>query len=170
MNKNLVLMGFMGTGKTVVGERLSKKLELPLYDTDNLIEQKAGKSIPNIFDEYGEVYFRELETEVLKEIISFRGCVISTGGGVVLKDKNWDILKSNENMFLISLMAKPETIYERLENDTARPLLQVEDPYEKICELFDKRKELYLRADIVLWTDDLAVEEIVEKVIDKVSL
>jgi len=165
LKKNIVLLGFMGTGKTVVGKALSNKLNLPLYDTDDLVESRSRMSINEIFDQHGENYFRELETKILREFLTYETCIISTGGGIVLKEDNWKILDDNPQGLKVSLMATPDTVYERVKDDDLRPLLQVEDPYQRICELLEKRKELYLKAEVVIWTDGKTVEELVDDII-----
>lgn len=165
--KRLILLGFMGTGKSSVAQVLANKLKLDVIDTDELIVEKAGMTINKIFSNFGEKYFRKLETEVLQDIIlsSDKSHIVSTGGGIVLKEENWQLLRSDDFSFTISLMALPETIYERVKGDNSRPLLRVNDPYQKICELLEKRKDLYLKADFVIWTDNLTTEEVADKII-----
>src|SRR3972149_7672422 len=112
---NIVLVGFMGTGKSVVGKKLAKVLKRELVDTDKLIEKKAGKPIPDIFSENGEPYFRELESKVIEDISKKEKCIIITGGGVVLREENITNLKKNG--VIICLNASPKIIYERVKHD-----------------------------------------------------
>jgi len=156
--RNLILIGFMGTGKTSVGMRVAKSLGWRFVDTDKLIVKQAGKSIPQIFADSGETYFRELETEVLEKCALANGQVISTGGGIVTVARNREILK--EAGYVIWLRASPETIYERVKRNRNRPLLQTEDPLATIREMLSVRNELYeATRDLVISTDNLTMEE-----------
>ena len=159
---NIILLGFMGTGKSVVGKKLSRILKRELVDTDKLIEKKAGKSIPEIFSEDGEEHFRGLESEVAKEVSKKKNCVIIAGGGIVLREENIRVLKTNG--ILICLEASPEVIYERVKNDTYRPLLQVKDPLQKIRNLLEYRKKYYDRADYFIDTSELIIDEVVDEI------
>ncbi|MBQ7777191.1 MAG: shikimate kinase, partial [Lachnospiraceae bacterium] len=135
---NIVLIGFMGSGKTTVGIRLSYYLRKVIEDTDKLIEKKQGKSISDIFAEEGEAYFRQAETELLKELIQKRNnYIISVGGGTPVREENRPLLK--ELGTVVYFRVKPETVYNRLQGDTTRPLLQCENPLQKIEELLDAR-------------------------------
>jgi shikimate kinase len=163
---NLVLVGFMGTGKTTIGKLLAEKLSWSYIDTDILIEQKAGLTIPMIFEQYGESYFRDIESEVIKETIIKTQQVISTGGGIVLREQNIKAMKSNG--LLICLTATPDSIYERTKSDTYRPLLKVENPKQRIQELLDFRSPFYAKADITIDTSKLPPEEIVVVILNKV--
>ncbi len=148
----------MGTGKTSVGMRVAKSLGWRFVDTDKLIVKQAGKSIPQIFADSGETYFRELETEVLEKCASASGQVISTGGGIVTVARNREILK--ESGYVIWLRASPETIYERVKRNRNRPLLQTADPLATIREMLSVRNELYeATRDLVISTDNLTMEE-----------
>jgi len=160
---NIILVGFMGTGKSVVGKKLSGILKRVLVDTDKLIEEKAGKPIPEIFSEDGEEHFRDLESEVAKEVSKKKNCVIITGGGIVLREDN--ILTLRKNGILICLEASPEAIYERVRNDKYRPLLQVENPLQKIKDMLEYRKIFYDEADYFIDTSELTINEVVDEVI-----
>lgn len=164
MGKNIVLTGFMGAGKSTVGKKLSKVLRKPLVDTDDIIEEKAGMSISEIFAEYGEDYFRELEEEVVAEVSEFHDHVIVTGGGVVLRDVNMRNLRKNGT--IIYLHATPEVIYERIKDQTHRPLLRVEDPLSRIRELLEYRKPFYTNNDCTIDTSALTVDEVVDRVLE----
>ena len=160
---NIILLGFMGTGKSVVGKKLSRILKRELVDTDKLIEKKAGKSIPEIFSEDGEEHFRDLESEVAKEVSKNKNCVIITGGGIVLREDNIRTLRKNG--ILICLEASPEAIYERVKRDKYRPLLQVENPLQKIKDMLEYRKIFYDEADYFIDTSELTINEVVDEVI-----
>ena len=165
--KNLVLIGFMGSGKTSVGLKLSYKLKMPVEDTDKLIERREGKSIRQIFEEEGEEVFRKKETELLGELADRQGRVIySVGGGTPVREENRKLLRQLGTV--VYLQISPETVYERLRGDTTRPLLQCENPLEKIRELIESRKEAYEScADIIIAVDLLDMEEILEQICGK---
>jgi shikimate kinase len=149
MNKNIILCGFMGCGKTTLGENLKKKTGMPLIDTDAYIEKSQGKTITEIFAEQGEEYFRELEYQACKELSQKRGVIISTGGGALTFQRNVDVLKETGTIVLIDVPL--EVLKERLRHDTTRPLLQRPDRDKAMKELFDKRMPVYKKsADIVI--------------------
>lgn len=138
--RNIILIGFMGTGKTVTGRLLAERTGMELVDMDSLIEQRQGKTIPQIFAESGEAGFRVLERELVKELSKKTGLIISTGGGVVTNPDNLaDFEKSG---LVVCLTASPETIFQRLEKDTTRPLLSG-DKKTQIAVLLEKRRPLY---------------------------
>ncbi len=164
---NIVLVGFMGTGKTAVGKKLARVLKREFIDTDKIIEDRAGKTISKIFADDGEANFRDLEAEVIKDISERNGSVIITGGGAVLRDENINNLKKNGIIFCLKAM--PEVIYNRVKNDTKRPLLQVENPLEKIKEMLEQRKKYYEKADCIVDTSEMTVEDVVKEIIKKFS-
>ncbi len=160
----IVLTGFMCTGKTSVGMLLSKKLGLEYVDVDKEIENIEGKKIVKIFEDNGEKYFRDLETRVILEISKKDNCVISTGGGAVLRKENIDNLRNNGK--IINLTARPETILERLKKQPGiRPLLNKPDPLKEIVNLITFRDKFYKNCDLQIETDNLKVEEVVEKIL-----
>jgi len=161
--KNIVLIGFMGTGKTTVGKILAKKLGMNFVDVDELIEKTAGLKISAVFARFGEAYFRDIETEIIKSITKNSSQVIATGGGAVLRDENLNALKSNGVVFCLT--ASEELIFDRIKDNNERPLLQVENPKEKIRELLAKRMPRYMMADFIINTDGLTQEEVSEKII-----
>lgn len=163
--KNIILIGFMGSGKTTVGLRLSYRLRMPVEDTDKLIERREGKSISSIFEEDGEAYFRELETGLLREIKGRSYTrIISVGGGTPVNPVNRQLLK--ECGTVIYLRVRPETVYERVKTNTARPLLQCEDPLSRIRELMAARRQAYEEcADIIVDADDVSIEEILDRIV-----
>lgn len=161
---NVILVGYMGCGKSTVGRRLSYKLRKPFLDTDKQIELKQKCTISEIFASRGEEVFREMETEYLRELLK-DNCeyVIAVGGGLVLREVNRELLK--ELGTVIYLRAKPETIYERLKNDTTRPLLQCENPKERIEQMIETRHPVYMScADKVIDVDDKEFAEILKEI------
>ena len=142
MKQNLILIGFMGSGKSTVGRELAKVLEMNFVDTDHYIEKKEKMKIKEIFSLKGEKYFREIETKYVSEISKMNNTVISTGGGVVASDA--DIMLLKESGFVIYLDCSVECIYERVSRRNTRPLLNnVEDLRSRIVELLNKRIDNY---------------------------
>lgn len=160
---NIVLIGFMGTGKTAVGKRLAQRLNRQYVDIDQLIEQQEKKKISDIFDEDGEPYFRKVEKGVTQRVSELENVVIAAGGGVVLDDQNISNLKRKG--VLICLSARPEIILERTKKYNHRPLLNVADPTQEIAALLNKRAPDYAKADHQIDTSHLSIEEVVERVI-----
>ena len=164
---NIILTGFMGSGKTAVGKRLAKRLGYTSLDTDLLIEEKTGKSISDIFSKDGEDYFRDIETLILTELTGINDHVIATGGGIVTRKEN--IRRLRELGFIIWLKASPETIFKRVSTKTHRPLLKVDNPLEQIKRLMSQREQSYSEADLTIDTDGLEVDETVDIIIKKVA-
>lgn len=162
--QNLVLIGFMGSGKTSVGRKLSYRMRRTVEDTDKLIERQQGRSIGEIFATDGEAYFRQLETGLLKELgDKSQGKIYSVGGGTPVRPENRELLRRLGTV--VYLRVRPETVYQRLKNDTTRPLLQCDDPLGRITELLEQRREAYEScADIVIDADSADLEEIVKKI------
>jgi shikimate kinase len=169
MKTNIALIGFMGVGKTAVGKTLAKKLNREFIELDSLIERKAGKSIPEIFQQDGEVTFRELEIEVTKEVSQDKNLVIACGGGLVLNKINIDRLKNDS--IIVCLTASPKVILKRTSGDGEdRPLLNVSDRVSEIRELLRFRKPFYERAaDIKINTSRLGIDSVVEQIITKIK-
>ena len=169
MKTNVALIGFMGVGKTVVGQALAKKLNKEFAELDSLIEHKAGKSINDIFQQDGEITFRELEIEVTKEVAKSKNLVIACGGGLVLNKINIDRLR-NESI-IVYLTASPKIILERILNDREeRPLLKTPNKDLEIQELLKFRKPFYERAaDIKINTSKLDIDSIAEQIISKLK-
>lgn len=163
---NTVLTGFMGCGKSTVGKSLAKATGRDFLDVDKYIVDKAGCSISRIFAEHGEEYFRALETEALNEIYNtVTGTVISTGGGLPMRKVNRDIL--NRLGEVVYLDVSPDCVYERLKDDTTRPLLQSENPMERIEELLGFRRPVYLDgADRTVNVSYRTVEDIIKDIIE----
>jgi shikimate kinase len=165
--KNIVLIGFMGTGKTEVGRILSRKLGYVLVDADTEIEKEQGITITEIFKQYGEPKFREIESNVIKRLSEIKNAVISTGGGAVLRQENMDNLRKNG--VIICLTASSETILKRTGNNNDRPLLQVDNPLQKIKELLEFRRPYYEKADIMIDTEGKSPLQVAEEIIEKVK-
>lgn len=138
---NIAIIGFMGTGKTTVSSALSKITGLKEIDVDAYIVEKAKMSISEIFEKYGEEYFRNLETESLREIANNKNQIISCGGGAVLKDENVDILKNSGTIVLLT--ATPETIFDRVKDHTHRPILNNDMSLSHVKSLMEKREPRY---------------------------
>jgi shikimate kinase len=166
--KNIVLTGFMGTGKTAVGKELAQILGMKLIDVDTEIEKSEQITINEIFSQFGEPRFREIETAMIKRIASGRNLVISTGGGAVLKQENMDIVR--ESGVIVCLVASPETILKRTGTSNDRPLLKVENPLEKINQLLTFRKPFYEKADIMIDTENKTPLQIAEEIIEKMKI
>jgi shikimate kinase len=165
--KNIVLTGFMGAGKTAVGRELAQLLNLKLIDADTEIEKSEGMTINDIFKQFGEPKFREIETNMIIRISSGKNIIISTGGGAVLKQENMDALRKTGT--IIYLMTTPETILERTSTSNNRPLLKVENPFEKINALLNFRKPFYEKADILIDTENKTPLHIAEEIIEKIK-
>ncbi|MCD6459544.1 shikimate kinase [bacterium] len=162
--KNIVLFGFMGTGKSLIARKLRDILGLEVIDMDTLIQQREGKSISKIFAENGEPYFREIEKKTAIELAEQQGVIISTGGGVVLNEEN--IKNLSKNGVCVCLQAEPETIFERVKPETHRPLLQTDNPLETIKNILNKRKINYLKVPYKIVTDNKTPEQICEEILN----
>ena len=169
MKSNIALIGFMGVGKTVVGEALAKKLNWEFIELDSLIEQKAGKTIPEIFQQDGEMVFRELEIEVTKEVSQRQNAVTACGGGIVLNQINIDRLRQKSR--IVYLTASPAVILQRILGDGGeRPLLKVANPAPTIQELLRFRRPFYERAaDMKINTSKLSVDAVAEQIIERLK-
>jgi shikimate kinase len=167
MKTSIALIGFMGTGKTAVGKVLATKLGREFIELDYLIEQKAGRSIPEIFQQDGEIGFRELEIEATKEVANKKNAVIACGGGIVLNKINIDRLR--KECIIVYLMASPSIILKRTSGDeNERPLLAVSDRALQIKELLRFRQPFYQRAaDIKIDTSRLNIDSVAERIMEK---
>jgi shikimate kinase len=145
---NIALVGFMGTGKSTVGQIVASLLNFEFVDTDEMIEGMAGKRISEIFSNDGEERFREYERLIVRQLKDLKGAVISTGGGLVTKPENLASLK--EHALVVCLWCSPETIFRRVGHQSHRPLLRVDNPLEKIRELLNERAPSYRQADVLL--------------------
>ena len=160
-NRNIILIGYMGSGKSTVGYKAAKAVEYKFLDTDVLIEEAEGMSISKLFEEKGEPYFREMETETIKRLIAEpKGKIIATGGGLPMKEGNAELLKKLGTV--IYLKAETDTLMKRLSGDTARPLLKNGDLREKIETMLAIRGPVYeSTADVILQTDNMSFYEII---------
>lgn len=142
-DKNIILIGYMGCGKTTVGKYLAKVLEYTFVDTDELIEQQQNRTISEIFASEGEQSFRDMETALLKQLIDKMSSrlVISTGGGMAVREENRTLLQTLGTV--VYLKASPETIYDRVKGDAKRPLLQCDDPLARIKDMLSQRQSTY---------------------------
>lgn len=156
---NIYLVGFMGCGKSAVAQELGRQTGLKVIDTDAQIVMQAGKEISEIFADAGEGAFRDMETDVLREVSERGGNIISCGGGIVLRDENITIMKRYGTVILLN--AEPDTIYGRICNDDKRPLLSGDMSVKHISDMLRERRDFYDRAaDIIIETDAMTVDEI----------
>lgn len=165
----IILIGFMGVGKTVIGKKIAKKLNIGLVDIDEEIEKREQKSIENIFEVYGEGYFRTLENNLLKELVNQDNIVISTGGGILKKEENYSILKNEENV--VFLDANVDTIIKNLSSNkdeiNRRPLLKTSiNLYKTIENLLYERYEKYISvSNFKIDTNDKNIDEVVSQIL-----
>lgn len=156
--ENLALIGFMGTGKTSVGHLAADQLGFRFIDTDHWIEERAGASIPELFAHHGEAAFRDLERRLVLELGQIKGAVISTGGGLGANEENLAALKNHS--LVICLWASAEAIFQRVGHQGHRPLLQCDQPLDRIRELLAAREAVYRQADVLLNTEMRSAREI----------
>lgn len=160
--RNVVLIGMTGTGKSTVGRLVAEALGWPHVDIDQRIEAVTGCTIAELFAERGEVWFRQCEHEVLREVLKGEGQVVSTGGGIVLRRDNVALL--TEGQFVVALTAKAETLVRRLRGDTSRPLL-AGDVEARIHKLLCERRGLYDFAHVRIATDNRLPREVAEEIV-----
>ena len=161
---NLVLIGFMGVGKTTMSDYFNTMFAMDVIEMDQIIARREGMSIPDIFEVHGEEYFRNCETELLVEMQSRNNVVISCGGGVPMRERNVTEMKKNGRVILLT--AEPETILERVRDDRSRPLLEDNKNVAFIRALMDKRRDKYeAAADIIIKTDGKSIQQIGEEII-----
>lgn len=165
-NYNIFLIGFMGAGKSTISDYLKNVLAMDVVEMDQCIVERQGMSISDIFETYGEEYFRELETNLLIEMQSRSNVVVSCGGGVPMRERN--VVEMKKNGRVVLLTAKPETILERVKDNHDRPLLENNKNVSFIADLLEKRREKYeAAADIVVETDGKSELEICEELIHR---
>jgi 3-dehydroquinate dehydratase-2 len=168
LKKNIVLIGFMGCGKTTFGRKLAKRYKCEFIDTDKFIEAEQGMSVQDIFEKKGEPYFRELEKELCKKISDNIGCVIATGGGIIKNDENMDCL--GKNGVIVYLKASPEHIFRNIGHDSSRPLLQGKNKMKKIRQLMAERIPTYEKnADITINTAGQTVNRITNRIYERLK-
>lgn len=166
-SKSVVLIGYMGAGKTTIGKKLAQKLGIAFYDTDELIEQEQGVTVAKIFEQHGEPYFRDLETEIVKKLSeSEKPMVLSVGGGLPVRRENHEYLKKIGTV--VYLKVSVEELVRRLSGDSKRPLLKgTEELSEKITRMLKVRGPLYLEAcDYYIETDGKGIFELVTELIN----
>lgn len=169
VKNNIYLIGFMGAGKTTVGKVLSRNLNKPFYDLDIEIASFCKSTIKDIFENKGEDFFRKTETLILEKVSHENtNAVISTGGGVVLKEENWHLMNSTGKV--VYLMAGIDDLWERVKSNSRRPLLNVDNAFKRAKEILDFRQEFYNKADFTINTADLSVEQTVIKIKDCLEL
>lgn len=164
-SENIYLIGLMGAGKTTIGRQLARTLQLPFYDSDKAIEETTGVDIPTIFEFEGEQGFRNREQKMIQQLTALHGIVLATGGGAVLREENRNLLR--QHGFVVYLSCAVDKIVERTKRDTQRPLLQTEDPHNKVEELFGQRENLYLAcADYEVDTGELPSKTVIKNILD----
>ena len=167
-SRSIVLIGMMGAGKSSVGRCLQRRTGLARFDTDEIVSSKFGLSIPEIFSTHGERRFREVEAQALVELAAGEGTIIVTGGGIVLRQENVDLLKQLGT--IVWLDANEETLFERASRRSNRPLLQTEDPRTTFSEMLRARAPHYAKvADIRVDTSALTHDEVADVVLSKVK-
>ncbi|WP_020158154.1 shikimate kinase AroK [Methylobacter marinus] len=165
-SENIYLIGLMGAGKTTIGRQLAKALKLPFYDSDKAIEESTGVDIPTIFEFEGEDGFRDREQKMIQQLTQKKGIVLATGGGAILREQNRKLLK--ENGFIVYLQCSVDRILERTRRDSQRPLLQIENPKERLESLFAQREPLYLScADYKIDTGVMQSKTVVNHILEK---
>ena len=167
MAKNLFFIGFMGSGKTTVSRAFAEKYQRRHIEADDIITERAGMPVKDIFAKLGEPHFRDMETQICRELVDISDHVVSCGGGMPVRPENVEYMKKNG--FIVLLEAEPETILNRVKDDDSRPLLNGHMNVEYIAQLKAKRAALYAAAaDITVYTDDKTVDEVVEAVYESI--
>lgn len=165
---NIYLIGFMGTGKTSAARHLTELTGLPAVDTDSIIEDRLGMSTNEIFSTRGEEFFRNMETEILRELAEKDNLIVACGGGIVLKDENIHLMKESGKTVLLT--AQPETILKRLEADSSRPLLKQRNKDVAVITMMNQRKHQYEKAaDIIIKVDSISPSETAHKIIVEIK-
>ena len=165
---NIFLIGFMGCGKSTVASKLNQMYGMHVVEMDQEISNRQKMSIPDIFEQYGEEYFRDLESNLLQEIQTGTNQVVSCGGGVVLRAKN--VAEMRKNGRIVLLTAKPENVLKRVRGNNDRPILKGRKTVKDIVELMEARRAKYeAAADIVVSTDDKSIEEICREILEKIK-
>lgn len=167
MKSNIVLTGFMGTGKTTIGKQLARELNKEFTDTDEMIEQQTGLAISEIFATKGENYFRELESQVVQQVAKKTNMVIATGGGVVLKKENMDALR--ENGIIIHLKSNVDAIIRNTSKTRTRPLLNHINTEARIIEMLKQREVYYQNHDYEIDVSLLTIRQATDKIIHRIT-
>jgi len=168
MKNNIILVGMMGAGKTFIGKTLKEKYpDMSLVDIDEYIEKTQNMTISKIFEKYGEQYFRNLESDVIKQLVKNDNQIISLGGGAFEREDNRDIL--NENGYTVYLKAPAEILYNRIKTETHRPLLQQGFGVERISEILNKRERNYEKALIIIDTCKKSQYNIIDEIMKRIE-
>lgn len=162
---NIALIGFMGSGKTTIGKKLARQLGWTFLDSDGLIQQKENCSIPEIFAQKGEVYFRECEKSVLTVVAELKKVVLATGGGLPIGEDNWKILR--QSFFTVYLKAHFDELFLRITGDPIRPLLQKYPTKNQLKELYLSRVDWYEKAHVIIDTSQKKLERIIGEIIER---
>ena len=163
MKQNIFLVGLMGAGKSTVGRQLARRMKLDFYDSDRVIVERTGVPIATIFEIEGEEGFRDRETQVLEELSQYKGCVIATGGGSLIRAQNVESIQRSGK--LVYLRASAEKLYTRIKHDKARPLMQTDNPLQTLRDLLADREPTYLKAsDIVIRTTNQKVGVVLHRI------
>jgi shikimate kinase len=165
MKKNIVLVGMMGSGKTTAAKVLAERTHRRLVSTDEMVEHRAGQKVKDIVAKHGWDHFRKLESSVVEEISQQHGLVIDCGGGVVLDRQNLKWLKVNGIVFYLD--APPDVLYERIKNDSNRPLIQVANPQAELEKIYAERFPLYSQADFTIDASDQSIDVPVAQILKK---
>lgn len=169
MSNRISLVGLPGSGKSTVGRHLARRLDLPFTDSDHVIEQRLGCSIRDFFSSEGEAAFRDVEEVVIAELLQGPPGVLATGGGAVLRPANRQRLR--EAGSVIYLRSTPEEVFRRVRHDAKRPLLQVDDPMQRLRDLYDERDPLYCEtAHFVIETGRPSVSRLVNMILIQLEL
>lgn len=158
----------MGAGKTTIGKILSQKLNYNFVDLDLHIEKEQGIGISEMFEKHGEKYFRDAETESLRKFSEKSNQIISTGGGIVIKDENWQIMRNRG--VSVYLKSSIKTLFNRVKHKSTRPLLNVENPFEKAKELFSSRESLYEKSDIIIDREGLEPGDVADAIVRELDI
>ncbi|PLY03590.1 MAG: shikimate kinase [Desulfuromonas sp.] len=164
---NIYLIGFMGAGKSTIGKRLSEYMNRPFIDLDETIERGVGSSISEIFAEQGESCFRDMETAYLRDVSESHDQVVATGGGIIERPENSEIISNTGQSVFLKLGWKD--LIARLEQSEHRPLASMKDGWASTKRLFDRRQPLYAMADHVVDAQNLTIDEIVEIIVNRVA-
>jgi shikimate kinase len=173
--RSIYLIGFSGTGKSTVARLLAARLGWPATDLDQRIAEEAGASIPQIFAHEGEAHFRERETQALRRVAEHGPVVVATGGGAPLREENRALMAASG--WMIALEARPETVHARIQRqlhqaapDAVRPLLDADDPLDRLRALKERRQPVYALADWTIHTDRLSAEQVADEIMRAVAL
>ncbi len=167
LDKPIVLIGMMGTGKSVIGQKLARTLSMDFVDTDKIIEERAGMAISDIFEVFGEDKFRSSEKNTIRDSLSQKNVVISTGGGAILNTQTRELLENNA--ITIWLNAEIQTLVDRVKNDKNRPLLNGQNLKKRLTELLNEREAFYEIAHMHISTDKKSPDKIVNNIIQELE-